>query len=147
MNTVDQLKETFADNYVAAYRAHSIHFNITGEGFYANHKLLQKIYEYGDENTDTLGEMLRALQEVAPETIGEILELADLSDDRADGTDCDTLLQFVLDSQEHMIDSYRKLFEAAEREADLDVSNFAQDAIRAHKKFSWMLRASLEQDD
>jgi starvation-inducible DNA-binding protein len=147
MSTVEQLTKTFADNFVAAYRAHSIHFNITGEAFYSNHKLLQKVYEYGDDNTDTLGEMLRALQVNAPETISEILNYADLSDDLASGSDCDSMLQHVLDAQEHMIETYKTLYEIAEDNDDCDVANFAQDAIRAHKKFAWMLRSSLESDE
>jgi starvation-inducible DNA-binding protein len=144
MNTIDQLTETFCDNFVNSYRAHSCHFNIKGENFYGWHKLLQKIYEDSEAIQDDLGELIRALDELAPETITDILSLADMSDTIASGTDAMSLLSLVLDGQEHMINSYSKLIVAAELEGHDDIANFAQDRIRQHKKFAWMLKASLD---
>jgi len=143
MNTIDQLIETFSDNFVNSYRAHSIHFNITGENFYGWHKLLQKIYQDSEDIQDDLGELIRALNVTAPETIGEILGHADLPDILASGTDSNSLLTLALDGQEHMENSYRKLETVATEEGHDDIANFAQDRIRVHKKFAWMLRASL----
>jgi len=144
MNTIEQLTETFCDNFVNSYRAHSCHFNIKGENFYSNHKLLQKIYEDSESIQDDLGELIRALDELAPETITDILGMADLSDTIAMGTDANSLLSLVLDGQEHMINSYGKLMLVANDEGHDDVANFAQDRIRQHKKFAWMLKSSLE---
>ena len=143
MNTLDALLETFADNFVNSYRAHSSHFNITGDDFYSNHKLLQKIYEDSEAVQDDLGELIRALGAFAPETIGDILSLADLADS-ATGPTTEDLLMHVLEGQEHMIDSYRRLEEIADAEGDKDIGNFAQDRIRQHKKFAWMLKSSIE---
>lgn len=142
MNTLDALTETFADNFVNSYRAHSIHFNITGEDFYSNHKLLQKIYEDSESIQDDLGELIRALGELAPETIGDIMALADL-EDTTTGDTAEDQLALVLAGQEHMIDSYRRLEEIADAEGEKDIGNFAQDRIRQHKKFAWMLRSIL----
>ena len=144
MNLADQIKETYSDNFVAYYRAHSCHLNIVGKNFYEYHKLLQKVYEDAQENIDTIGEIIRTLQEQAPETIGEILELASLDDSTRPGADAVDLIEFVLESQEHLIGSYTDLYEAAEEEEHCEISNFAQDRIRAHKKFCWMLRSTLE---
>jgi starvation-inducible DNA-binding protein len=143
MNTIEQLTETFCDNFVNSYRSHSIHFNITGENFYGWHKLMQKIYEDSEEIQDDLGELLRALDVFAPETISEILATADLPDTISSGTDSISLLTLALDGQEHMINSYQKLQEVSELEGHEDIENFAQDRIRVHKKFAWMLKASL----
>jgi starvation-inducible DNA-binding protein len=142
MNTLEQLKETYSDNFINSYRIHSIHFNITGLEFYGWHKLLQKIYEDSEAIQDDLGELIRALNEIAPETITEILELADLEDGTTGPQNTD-LLQFVLDGQEHMINSYEKLNYVAETEDHVDIGNFAQDRIRKHKKFAWQLRSIL----
>jgi starvation-inducible DNA-binding protein len=145
MNTTEQLIETFCDNFVNSYRAHSIHFNITGTHFYSYHKLLQKIYEDSENIQDDLGELIRSLGELAPETIGDILNLADLPDTIAYGTDALTLLSLVRDGQEHMVNSYKKLNEVAELEDEVQIANFAQDRIRVHNKFVWMITATLEQ--
>jgi len=144
MNTVDQLIETFCDNFVNSYRAHSCHFNIKGENFYGWHKLLQKIYEDSESIQDDLGELIRALDELAPETITDILRMADMPDTIAMSTDAMSLLTLVLDGQEHMVNSYNKLMSVATEEGHDDVANFAQDRIRQHKKFAWMLKASLD---
>jgi len=144
MNTLDQLKETYSDNFVNSYRIHSIHFNIEGENFYSWHKLLQKMYEDSEAIQDDLGELIRACGEYAPETIGDIMSYADMEDTIAPSSDPKDLLKLVLEGQEHMINSYIKLEEIAEVEEYDDIANFAQDRIRKHKKFAWMLRASLE---
>jgi starvation-inducible DNA-binding protein len=144
MNTLEQLIETFCDNFVNSYRAHSCHFNIVGTNFYSYHKLLQKIYEDSEAIQDDLGELIRALDAYAPETITEILASADLPDTLAAGSEARDLLELVLEGQEHMINSYVKLEEVADIEGHEDISNFAQDRIRKHKKNAWMLRASLE---
>ena len=144
MNTVEQLTETFCDNFVNSYRAHSCHFNIKGENFYGWHKLLQKIYEDSEAIQDDLGELIRALDELAPETITDILRMADMPDTIAMSTDAMSLLTLVLDGQEHMVNSYNKLMSVATEEGHDDVANFAQDRIRQHKKFAWMLKASLD---
>jgi len=142
MTTLDQLTETFCDNFVNSYRAHSSHFNIEGENFYGWHKLLQKIYEDSESIQDDLGELIRALGAFAPETISEILSYADL-EDRKTGASAFDILELVLEGQEHMVNSYRKLEEVADAEENDDIANFAQDRIRQHKKFAWQLRASL----
>lgn len=144
MNTIEQLTETFCDNFVNSYRAHSCHFNIKGENFYGWHKLLQKIYEDSEAIQDDLGELIRALDELAPETISDILNIASMEDTTANGSDAMSLLSLVLDGQEHMINSYGKLIIVAEDEGHDDIANFAQDRIRQHKKFAWMLKASLD---
>lgn len=143
MTTLDQLLETFADNFVNSYRAHSVHFNITGAEFYSLHKLLQKVYEDSESIQDDLGELIRALDFKAPESINDILDLADLAD-TVTGPTWEEQIQLVLDGQEHMISSYRKLEDAADAEGEKDIANFAQDRIRQHKKYAWMLRSSLD---
>ena len=145
MNTFEQLTETFCDNFVNSYRAHSIHFNITGQNFYSYHKLLQKIYEDSENIQDDLGELIRTLKTLAPETITDILNGADLQDTISYSNDPLDLLRLVRDGQEHMVNSYIKLNDVAETEGQVQIANFAQDRIRVHNKFIWMIDATLEQ--
>ena len=56
------LENTFAANFVAYYRAHVAHVNIKGRNFYQDHKLLETIYEYFQDNIDTMGEKIRTVQ-------------------------------------------------------------------------------------
>ena len=144
MNTELKLVEVFSDNFVTYYKAHSVHFNITGDDFYSNHKLLQKIYEDAQDAQDDLGELIRSMGAYAPNTIKDILANADVEDDST-GETWEEELQLVLDGQNHMIATYRDLNKIAEEEDECDIANYAQDRIRTHKKFAWMLESTLAQ--
>ena len=144
MNTTDKLKQIFCDNFVQYYRAHSVHLNITGEDFYANHKLLEKIYEYHQDTIDVIGELVRANGDAAPETIQEILASSDLSEATAVATTADVLLELVIEGEEHLVAAYKDLVYQARDEEHCDIENFAQDQILKIKKFVWQLKAIIE---
>jgi DNA-binding ferritin-like protein len=95
MNTLTKLQDIFCDNFVAYYRAHSIHMNITGRNFYSDHKLLQKVYEELQEHIDDIGELLRSSKQFVPETIRDIVAGSDLDDSTAGSSGADNLLMFV----------------------------------------------------
>ena len=137
------LEETFSNNFVAYYRSHVAHVNITGPEFPAYHKMLQKVYEYFQGNIDTLAEKLRTVRGMMPNNIQTVLELAMLEDKATAGT-AEELLSTVLDSLEVMIDQYHELYEAAEAVNYIDISNFAQDQIAILAKSRWMIEATLD---
>ena len=85
--------KTFCSNYVSYYKAHSSHWNTTGRNFYSDHKLLNKIYEDLQDEIDTLAEIIRTLDILAPATLTEIVAVSNISDapifDDGDGDDGD----------------------------------------------------------
>jgi DNA-binding ferritin-like protein len=142
-NLQNTLQEVFASNFVAYWRSHSAHINIVGRSFYQDHKLLQKIYEYFQDNIDTIGERLRSIRAYAPDSISTILDNSMIIDVAVVG-DADELLQCVLDSLDPLIDQYHELEVAADAVDYTDISNFAQDQIAQLSKFRWMLESTLE---
>ena len=140
------LAETFAGNFVAYYRAHVAHVNIQGRNFYQDHKLLQKIYEYFQDNIDTIAEKLRTVKATMPVDISTVVALSNVIDMPTRG-DSIALLETVEESIEEMIDQYHELNDAAEAINYIDISNFAQDQIGQLAKFRWMLSATLENDE
>lgn len=142
MELEKKLKEIFCDNFIAYYRAHSCHLNITGRNFASDHKLLQKIYEDAQENIDTIGEFIRTIGAQAPETISEILLGSELGEDTA--YDADSMLAIVLEAQEYLMNDYKELFDIATEATDQDIANYAADRLGAHSKFAWMLKSTLE---
>ena len=140
------LEETFSANFVAYYRSHSAHINVLGRNFYADHKLLKKIYEYLQDNIDTLGEKLRTTRAYAPDSIGSILAVSQLADEPVVGSAIEYFLM-VKDSLEVMIDQYHELYTAAEAVDYIDISNFAQDQIAQLAKFRWMVESTLDDQD
>ena len=124
------LEETFAANFVSYYRTHVAHVNIQGRNFYQDHKLLQKIYEYFQDNIDTIAEKLRTIKATMPidlSTVGDSLDL----------------FATVDEALESMIDQYHELNDAAEQINYIDISNFAQDQIGQLAKFRWMVEATI----
>ena len=136
------LEETFAANFVSYYRAHVAHVNIQGRNFYQDHKLLQKIYEYFQDNIDTIAEKLRTIRAVMPHNLSTVIGLSSIADTPTIG-EPDQLFQDVLESLEVMIVQYHELNDAAEAVNYIDISNFAQDQIGQIAKFRWMVEATL----
>ena len=144
--TANKLEETFSSNFVSYYRSHAAHINIVGRSFYQDHKLLETIYEYFQDNIDTLGEKIRTVRGTAPSNIATILELSTIADRAVEGSSEDYLMT-VLDAIDIMVDQYHELYEVAEEEKIIDISNFAQDQIGQLTKHRWMLEATLEMID
>lgn len=141
MKLAQELIETYCDNFVAYYTAHSCHLNVTGRNFYSDHELLGKIYEDAQAQIDILGELIRTLGAEAPMTISEIMATAELQE--ATGYDADSALMVVLDSQLHMVNEYEELQEVADEEGHTEIANYCQDRVLAHNKFIWMLKSTL----
>lgn len=138
------LEETFGSNFVSYYRSHVAHVNTTGRNFYQDHKLLQKIYEYFQDNIDTIAEKLRTVRATMPPDLMTVTMLSSIADVPTMGENED-LLRTVLDSLEAMIDQYHELNDAAEEVDYIDISNFAQDQIGQLAKFRWMIEATLDE--
>ena len=139
------LQETFAGNFVAYTRSHFAHLNIRGRNFYSDHKLLQKIYEYFQDNIDTIAEKLRTIRATMPSDLSTVIGISPINDMPTDG-DAEQLLRDVLSSLEAMIDQYHELNDAAEAVNYIDISNFAQDQIGQLSKWRWMVEATLSED-
>jgi starvation-inducible DNA-binding protein len=143
MNTTEALTQIFKDNFVAYFRSHAAHVNIVGRNFASDHKLLQKTYEDLQSQIDTLGELLRTLQEYMPCDISEVLADSNLSTDAIEGTS-DELIAAGLDDLEYLATEHRELITIAEEEGEQQIANYAQDRVLALEKHIWMYRATLD---
>ena len=136
------LEETFAANFVSYYRSHVAHVNTQSRNFYADHKLLQKIYEYFQDNIDTLAEKLRTIRATMPVDLMTIIATSTIADVPTMG-DSISLFEQVDEVLEAMIDQYKELNDAAEEVNYIDISNFAQDQVGQIAKFRWMVEATI----
>lgn len=143
MTTAEQLTQVFNDNFVAYYRSHAAHVNITGRNFRSDHKLLEGVYERRQEQIDKLGELLRTLQEMMPSDLYEIINNSELPTDAIEGT-ADELLNMVMADLEQLRDCYIELENIADDEGHEEISNYAQEQILDLNKSIWMLRSTLE---
>ena len=145
-NLQSGLEETFAANFVSYYRSHVAHVNLRARTFYQDHKLLQKVYEYFQDNIDTIAEKLRTIRAYMPTDLATVTTLSPIADTPTTGT-ADELLEQVLESLDIMVDQYHELNDAAEAVNYIDISNFAQDQIGQIVKLRWMIESTLEERD
>tara|TARA_R110002126_G_scaffold55875_1_gene149812 strand:- start:937 stop:1368 length:432 start_codon:yes stop_codon:yes gene_type:complete len=143
MNTTEQLLQVFYDNFVAYYRSHAAHANVTGRTFRSDHKMLGGVYERRQAEIDKIGELLRTLQEFMPTDLMEIMSNSDLPTDPIEGT-ADELLNMVLADLLQLCDSYKELNEVAEEDEHDEIANYAQEQILDLNKSIWMLRSVLD---
>jgi DNA-binding ferritin-like protein len=143
MNTQEQLVTIFNNNFVAYFRSHAAHVNVTGRNFRSDHKLLQGVYERRQEQIDKIGEILRTMQEYMPCNINDVINDSTIPTDSIEGS-ADTLLETVMMDLEHLLDDYKQLIVIADSEGLEEISNYGQDQALDLEKSIWMLRSTLE---
>lgn len=143
MTTALQLTQVFNDNFVAYFRSHVAHVNIVGRNFQSDHTLLGEIYEDLQAQIDTLGELLRSIQEFMPDDIYGVLDTSEITTDAINGK-ADILLSRVYDDLVSLKDCYEELMTVSDEEGHKEIANYAQDRILKLAKFIWMLSSTLE---
>jgi len=143
MTTAEQLILIFKNNFVAYFRSHAAHVNITGRNFRSDHKLLQGVYERRQAQIDAIGEILRTMQEYMPCDIQEVVAESTIPTDAIEGS-ADILLESVMMDLEHLLNDYKELIVIASDEGLEEISNYAQDQALDLEKSIWMLRSTLE---
>lgn len=143
MTTAEFLTQLFKDNFVAYYRSHVAHANVTGRNFRSDHKLLEGIYTRRQDQIDRIGEILRSIDELMPCDIFEVVTTSKLPNDAIEGT-ADELLSQVQTDLETLLDDYKELIGIATDEGFDEIANYAQDQALDLEKSLWMLRVTLE---
>jgi DNA-binding ferritin-like protein len=143
MNTSEQLTQVFNDNFVAYFRSHAAHINITGRNFRSDHKLLQGVYERRQAEIDVLGELIRTVGEFMPCCISDILTDSTIADDMVEGS-ADDLLGSVRDNLADLKGCYEELMLIAESEGHQEIANYAQEQVLDLGKSIWMLDSTLD---
>ena len=143
MTTESQLQQVFANNFVAYFRTHVAHVNTQGRNFYSDHKLLGKIYEDLQEQTDTLAELLRTVQEFMPTSLASVMESSQVVDTPVEGS-ADSLLEDVRADLEQLKADHEELMMVAEEDGHKEIANYAQDRILKLAKYIWMLDSTLD---
>ena len=142
MTTQEQLIQIFNNNFVAYFRSHAAHVNITGRNFRSDHKMLQGVYERRQAQIDAIGELLRTIGEYMPCDLYDILDNTKLITTPIEGT-ADELLNAVLDDLEILRDEFIAFEKIATDEGHDELANYAQDQILDIKKSIWMLESTL----
>jgi len=143
MTTAEQLTQVFYNNFVAYYRSHAAHVNVTGRNFRSDHKLLGGVYLRRQAEIDKIAEILRTMDEFMPTSIVDVCENSTIPTDAIEGS-ADELLEAVMMDLEHLLGDFKDLITIASEEGLEEISNYAQDQALDIEKSIWMLRSTLE---
>jgi len=143
MTTTEQLTQVFCNNFVAYFRSHAAHVNVTGRNFRSDHKLLEGVYTRRQDQIDRLGELLRSLDAYMPCGISDVLLDSEIDTTPIEGS-ADELLETVRGDLELLKGSYEELMAVSEGEGHEEIANYAQDQILDLAKSVWMLSATLD---
>ena len=143
MDLDSALQQVFATNFVAYYRAHAAHVNVTGRNFTSDHKMLGRIYEDLQAAIDPIAEIIRTRQAFMPVSLAQVLNNSDIEDEDVEGS-ADELLALVLEDQQELLECYREVITAAEDEDAIEIANYAQDRMLRHDTYIWQLRSTLD---
>jgi DNA-binding ferritin-like protein len=143
MNTQEQLTQIFNNNFVAYFRSHAAHANVTGRNFRSDHKLLEGVYTRRQNEIDKIGEILRTMGEYFPCDINDVVMQSTIPTDAIEGS-ADYLLETVMMDLEHLLNDFKSLIVIANDEGYDEVGNYAQDQALDLEKSIWMLKVTLD---
>lgn len=144
MNALQQaLKIAFASEFAFYLKAHYFHWNVEGPGFPQLHDLFGKIYEEVYGSIDTFAEEIRAINAYTPGSFARFSILSQI-DDELEIIPAESMIAELLGDSEKMAEMFRIIFSASEELGLHGLSDFLAGRQDAHKKHSWMLRATLK---
>lgn len=138
---IQKLKELFASNYAFYLKAQYYHWNVEGPNFPQYHEFFGNLYEEVGGSVDTMAEHIRALDAYAPGSLKRFIELSEIDGEDNIIPGLEMFAKLYADN-EKLLKMLIVVYKMAEAEDRLGLSNFLQDRIEAHRKHSWMLRAT-----
>ena len=138
---VAKMKVVLADSFTLYMKAHGYHWNVIGPDFPQLHDFLGNLYGELHGAVDDIAEHIRQINSFAPGTLSRMVELATLSEDDAIPAAA-KMITNLLEANENLLTTITEAYIMAEDNKEFGLSNFLQDRITAHKKHSWMLKAT-----
>jgi starvation-inducible DNA-binding protein len=137
------LKIAFASEFSFYLKAHYFHWNVEGADFKQYHDLFGGIYEEVYGNIDAFAENIRKSGGYTPGSFERFSMLSRIEDE----TEIPQALEManiLLTDSEKMSNIFKMVFAMAEQQGEHGLSDFLAARQDAHRKHSWMLRATLK---
>jgi starvation-inducible DNA-binding protein len=136
-------KIAFASEYTFYVKAHFFHWNVEGIHFQELHALFETIYTEVYGVVDEFAEKIRSLGAYAPGSNSRFSMLSYISDE-TEVLPGEQMVQELWQDSDNMVLILKKVYDIAEREGEHGFSNFLAERMDAHRKHSWMLRATIK---
>jgi len=131
----------FATEFSFYLKAHYFHWNVEGPDFKEYHDLFGAIYEEVYGSIDDFAENIRKLGSYTPGSYTRLSMLSQIEDE-TEVPPVNAMVQELLTDSDKTVKVFKMVYDLAEREGEHGLSNFLAERMDAHRKHSWMLRAS-----
>lgn len=138
---LDQLKIVFASEFSFYLKAHYFHWNVEGPNFPQLHDLFGKIYEEVYGSIDSFAEQIRSAKGYTPGSLKRFSMLTEI-DDSGPRYDSGAMVLELLADSDKMAELFKIAFKMSEELGEHGLSDFLAGRMDAHRKHSWMLRAT-----
>lgn len=143
---MDELKKAmkiaFASEYAFALKSQNFHWNVEGPLFPELHAVLfQNIYDEVYGSIDGFAENIRKLGAYTPASFQRFSMLTQISDE-LDMLEDQAMIAELLADSDKMVKLLKIVYDLAEQAGEHGLSNFLAERMDAHRKHSWMLRAT-----
>ena len=137
------LKIAFASEFSFYLKAHFFHWNVEGIHFQQFHELFGDIYEEVYGSIDDFAENIRKTGSYTPGSFDRFTMLSKVEDE-TEIPDAESMAQILLEDSDKMAEIFRMVFAISEKYGEHGLSDFIAGRQDAHRKHSWMLRATLK---
>jgi len=134
-------KVAFASEFTFYLKAQFFHWNVECINFSQLHELFGKIYEETYSSIDDFAEKIRSLGAYAPGSNSRFSMLSQIEDE-TQVLPYEQMILELLDDSNKMVTILNMTYDIAEKHGEHGFSNFLAERMDAHRKHSWMLRAS-----
>ncbi len=135
-----QLSRLLADTYVLYVKTQNFHWNIVDERFFSLHEMLDDQYHALAETVDVIAERIRALNEKAPATLKQFLEITALEEPESELTG-NEMLQQLIEDHVQIANTIRPWIPEFQQLKDEGSADLLIERLRYHEKIAWMLRS------
>lgn len=121
-----------------------VHWGLMGGKFYSIHNLTKMIYENMQDGNDTIAEHIRSLDIATPKTV-EDLTYSNMPGVPLDNCfDQETIIRQLATNHNLLAGKFQELATLSEVIDDQLTLDLGVERGRAHKKFQWLLKSSLD---
>jgi starvation-inducible DNA-binding protein len=140
---VNALKIAFASEFSFYLKSHNFHWNVEGIHFQELHSLFETIYQEVLDSIDPFAENIRKLNAYTPASLSRFSMLTQVEDETAIPSG-EAMAAELLSDSDRMVKLLKICFDLATSAGEDGLANFMAERMDAHRKHSWMLRATLK---
>ncbi len=140
---IKAMKIAFASEFSFYLKAHYYHWNVEGPNFKQYHDLFAGIYEEVYGSIDDFAENIRKLGSYTPGSYTRLSMLTQINDEMQI-QNAEQMIAELLTDSDKMVKILKMVFDISETLGEHGISDFIAGRMDAHRKHSWMLKATLK---